>query len=273
MRKKRTDIPYNKILWTDAQLQFMKDNFHSMTNQEIANALGLKITAVRMKLYSMGLYKMTLEYWTPEQIEFLKKNFRTIGDTELAGMFNKRWKKAKGWTKKHIEKKRRYLKLKRTKAECAAIHQRNVDNGMFVLCAVKRWKATGQAKEGEIRMWREGKNGRWVPRVKVNGRFINWNRWKWEQEYGSVPEGMYVRFKGDPENLSIDNLELISAKEHKHQVSQSSSTLSDGYIAGILSHKDPELRTILRKQPGLIELKRNQLLLARAIKSNQNDKS
>ena len=104
---------WNKIDWTDKRLKFLKENFNTMTNQQIADSLGLKITSVRHKCYELGLYKMTLEYWTDEQVDFLLKNYKEKGGTELAEIFNKKWYKDKGWTKKHIEKKRRYLKLKR----------------------------------------------------------------------------------------------------------------------------------------------------------------
>src|SRR5690606_35236460 len=162
--------------------------------------------------------------------------------------------KDKGWPKKHIEKKRRYLKLKRTEKEQKAIHQRNVDNGMFLQCAIKRWETTGQAAEGEIRMWRESNKSRMIPRIKTNGRFINWKRWKWEDEVDSIPKGMFVRFKGDPSILDIENLELVPAEQHMNEVGLNSIQLTDGYVAGILSHKQPELRKERVKRPELIEL-------------------
>ena len=111
---------WNKIDWTDKRLKFLKENYNTMTNQQIADSLGLKITAVRHKCYELGLYKMTLEYWTDEQVDFLLKNYKEKGDTELSEIFNEKWHKDKGWTKKHIEKQRRYLKLKRTPEEIAS---------------------------------------------------------------------------------------------------------------------------------------------------------
>lgn len=153
---------------------------------ELAAGLGLKITSVRMKLYSMGYKRMELEYWTARQINFLKANYKEIGDKELAELFNSKWPKAKGWTHKHIEKKRKYLGLKRTKTQIKNIHQRNVDAGRFLLCAVKRWDKCGRAKEGEVRFWREN-SGRFIPRIKIDGRFIFWSRYTWEKHKGPIP--------------------------------------------------------------------------------------
>ena len=131
---------WNKIDWTDKRLKFLKENFNTMTNQQLADSLGLKITSVRHKCYELGLYKMTLEYWTDEQVDFLLKNYKEKGDTELAEIFNKKWYKDKGWTKKHIEKKRRYLKLKRTPEEIARIHLGHIKKGVYVEGNKKMWE-------------------------------------------------------------------------------------------------------------------------------------
>ena len=117
--------PANKIIFTETQHQFLRDNFKTFTNKQLANALGLNLTRTRTELYSLGLKRMELQYWTDEQVKFLKENYTLFGDTELAEIFEVKWYKNKGWTKKHIEKKRRYLKLKRTSDEIANIRKRN----------------------------------------------------------------------------------------------------------------------------------------------------
>jgi hypothetical protein len=122
---------YN-IEWTSERIAFLKDNFEKMSNREMAKALGYYIQAVRDQLYSMGLYRMTLEYWTEEQINFLKRNYKKIGDKELAILFNLQWEKEKRWTFKHIEKKRLYLKLKRTPAQLRKIKIRNAKRGCWM---------------------------------------------------------------------------------------------------------------------------------------------
>ena len=251
---------------TESQIEYVRTNFDSMSNPEIARALGLGLQFLRDRLYELGFYRMRLEYWTDEQIVFLKDNFQQIGDLELAEIFQDKWPKKKTWTKKHIEKKRNYLSLHRTEQELKAIHQRNVDQGRFLICVQKRWLKTGVAAEGEIRMWRQN-NGRYVPAIKINGAFTHWNRWAWEQNYGPVPEGMNVVFKDDnPENYVLENLELIDNAELSRRNSQKSSTgLSDNYIAGIMTHGQPEVRKALKEFPELLDIKRQQLILQRTI--------
>ena len=254
-----------KINWTPKMINYLKDNYNAMTNRELAAALNLGLTATRMKLYEMGMKRMELEYWTSKQVQFLVNNYKLIGDAELAEIYSGKWNKKKGWTKKHIEKKRKYLKLKRAKEEIEAIHQRNVDNGRFIICAIKRWKATGQAKEGDIRWWRENR-GRFIPRIKIKGRFINWNRWAWVKYYGSIPEGMNVVYKNGIPSIDKDNLELINDSElARRNSAKSSQGLSDNYVAAMLCYGDPETREKIKKYPEIIEAKRLQLKLRRGI--------
>jgi hypothetical protein len=166
-----------------------------------------------------------------------------------------------------------YLKLKRTPSQIKAIHQRNVDQGRFLLCPVKRWLVTGVAKEGEIRMWRND-NGRMSPRVKIKGKFIHWARWAWQQHNGRIPKGKIIVFKDDnPYNISVDNLEAITrADNSRRNGKKSSQGLSDNYVAYTLSYKDPVMRKLVKGNPDLLELKRQQLLLQRTIKKHTDGK-
>src|SRR5688572_22780245 len=133
------NIPPNKHEWTKAEINFIKKNFFRLTNPQLANALGLTLTLVRTKCYEMGLKRMELEYWTPAQIRFLKKNYGKYGDKELAEIFNKKWKKKKSWTLKHIEKKRLYLKLKRTPQQLRKIKDRAIKKGVYLEGLKKTW--------------------------------------------------------------------------------------------------------------------------------------
>lgn len=257
----------NKRVFTQEEIAFIEANWEIMTNPQLAKALNIGLTSLRNWLYQEGLLKMELEYWTDEQTEFLKDLYRYYGDVEMAEMFEDRWFKQKGWTCKHIRKKRVYLNLHRTKEEIAAIKQRNVDEGRFLQCAIKRWATTGQAPEGEIRYWRQ-QSGRYIPRIKVDGGFIHYARYRYEQLHGPVPDGMCVAFlDDDPSNISDDNLGLLSREDiSRRNAAKSIGALSDNYVAGVLTPNDPELReTIKRDHPELIALKRTQLLLNRQI--------
>lgn len=265
----------NKRIWEDWEIDFIKSNFDKLSSKQMADHLGVKLCSFRMMCYKLGLKRMELEYWTKAQINFLVKNYRKLGDRELAEVFNKRWKKDKGWSHKHIEKKRKYMNLKRTAAEIKAIHKRNVTAGRFAMCPVKAWKTRGVFPDGTIRYWKPAHTQRRYPVIKVNGRYINWARWAWEKHYGAVPKGMNVVFKdGNTENLQLSNLELLTDGQlARRNGTISIKGLSDNYVAGVLTHNDRETRQKVRGLPKLIELKRNQILLNRQIKWTQNNYS
>lgn len=215
---------YNKVILTESDRQFIRDNHSKMTNRQLADALGLNLTRLRMFCYEMGLYHQKMEYWSEEQAQFLKDHYREKGDTELAEIFEVKWFKEKGWTKKHIEKKRRYLKLKRTSAERKAIKERNTAMGRFSQCAKKRWETTGQAPIGEKRVWFTIENHPYVV-IKTKNGFVHYNRWLWEKYKGKIPKGMNICIKegADIIRYGIKDLELLtnaqlSARNSKRRI-------------------------------------------------------
>lgn len=250
------------------QIDFIKANYDSMSNKELSEALGLKIQLLRKKIYELGLYRYRLEYWTEEQIDYLKENYRNIGDKELAKIFNELWKKQKAWTLKHIEKKRNYLNLHRTKKEIVAIKERNRLNGSW---SVSFWEHHPElvAPIGDIRMW-TNQQGRRYQVIRTENGFEHHARWLYKQIHGSIPEGKKVRLlDNDPENVIPGNLYLVDNEQNARINSKTSSGgLSDNYVAGILTHGRPDLRAAVRSAPDLIELKRKQLILQRTIKQH-----
>lgn len=274
MPYKNGNNPPNKIAWTQDMIIFLTDNYEKMTNQELADHLGFRLTSTRTKLIELGFKRMEMQYWTEEQILFLNENYKTIGDTELAAIFTEMYYKAKGWTKKHIEKKRRYLNLKRTEDEKVKIKERNRVNGMWASSHWKRWFER-IAPEGQIRIWKSKQTGQPFKVIKVTEGFVHYPRWLFESIWGPVPEGMIVRLlDDDPMNVVPENLTLITRSEHAViNGATSSRGLSNNYVAGILSHNQNELRIELLKHPELLQLKKQQLIINRKIKQHEQTKN
>ena len=203
----------NKIQWTPEMVAYLKDNYKTSTNKQLAEALGLKLTSTRTKLYSLGLKRMNLEYWIKEQIIFLTETYQTIGDTELAAIFNTKWNKQKGWTKKHIEKKRRYLNLKRTEDQKRAIKKRNKELGCWNESAIKKWQTIGLSPIGTIKVWKVGTQKSKL--IKTENGYVYLSRKLWEQHFGPIPKHKLVSYKdGNPLNCTIENLHLITRAEN-----------------------------------------------------------
>jgi hypothetical protein len=262
-------IAWNRITWTEEMLGFLRENWASKTNRELAECLGLRLTSVRTKMYEMGLKRMEMEYWTEEQVAYLKQNYKKMGDTELAEYFNKTWKKEKGWSKKHIEKKRRCLKLKRTEVAIKVVHKRNKASGRLAVANRKRWEKTGVTTDGTVRYWKNSL-GVPMPMIKVNGRWEKWARVMWERNFGVIPPGMNVVFvNGDSMDLRVENLELLTDGELSAKTAtRVSMALSDSYVVGMLRLPEADKQRML-EMPEAIELRRNLLKFKRIIKDER----
>ncbi|MFN0276777.1 MAG: hypothetical protein ACKVPJ_13605 [Chitinophagales bacterium] len=177
-----------------------------MSINDIARHLKAPHQSVRRKCCERGLKKMEMEYWTREQVSFLRKYYKTIGDKELVILFKEMFPKNKIWTIKHIEKKRLYLGLKRTFKQLKRIKTRNKARGCWMNTTT--WKTRGVAPEGTIRFWRWNR-GVIYPVIKINGKFVFWNVWAWETNFGKVPKGYFVATIGDPFITDIFNLKLM----------------------------------------------------------------
>lgn len=204
---------------TRGQVSFVKKNWNKLSNGAMSRKLGINFSTFSSKLHNLGLFRMHLEYWTVEQVEFLKKNYKKIGDKELAILFNGLWEKEKRWTFKHIEKKRMYLKLKRTTKQLALIKIRNRTRGCWL--GHSAWETRGISPDGTIRIWkhswqnRYGKTGKSFKAIKVNGKFVHYARWLYEKAFGPMGRGFVIGFK-DHNNLNVvlENLESITRAEH-----------------------------------------------------------
>jgi hypothetical protein len=91
----------------------------------------------------------------------------------------------------------------------------------------------------------------------------------WESHHGAIPEGMIVVFKTDDKiNFTIDDLEMISMRENVIRNGRSDTAIVKKYL-GI---KEPEMiEKVLFEVPGIIQLKRTNLILKSKIKSNENN--
>jgi hypothetical protein len=249
----------SKIKWTERDIAYIKKNFHSSTNVQIAKALNKHLTVVRNKCRELGLLHMELEYWTDEQVEYLKANYKAKGDSALAAEFNERWHKKKGWSKKHIEKKRRYLHLKRSLEEQFLIRTGRFQAKDYTDFDGKKFV------QGKKRLWFANGKYRWM--IKIGNMFQPYHRFKWEKLRGPIPKNKKLCFlDGDTTNCSIKNLALFTRAELARRIAtKNHSDLTDSYIAGLLSWKDPELKKHIINHPGLIDAKRQQILLNRSM--------
>ncbi len=225
---------YGKIIFLPEEIEFIAANYEQMTNKQLADHFGFKIQKVRPMLYELGFKRMELEYWTEEQIQFLKDNYQIKGDLELSVNFEEAWPKNKKWTLKHIEKKRNYLKLHRTKDELIKIKERNVLAGSYL--TGKTWRTRVASKVGTIKIWKTTA-GFYYPVIKTEKGFVHYYRWLWVKHHGKIGADDLVvpkKEKSRNEILHLEDLEIVDRAEHARRNSE------------IIKSRPREIREIVR---------------------------
>lgn len=97
--------------YTDEELQYIKDNYSSLTLKEIAKTLKKSEDSISYAITKLGLKKQIHIKWTDEENQFLKDNYLIMTNAELAKELNRSFisvsaqldrlklTKAKFWTK------------------------------------------------------------------------------------------------------------------------------------------------------------------------------
>ena len=137
--------------------------------------------------------------WTKEMDDYLLEKFGSIGDTKLAELFEKRFPKHYQWTNKQIEKRRSYLKLKRTKEQEHWLRCLNNKDGR----QFRMWITRGKMKNGEVRNW----GGRKY--IKIKGKIIPYHR-----HLVKAKKGQVVRtFEGGVKIIDRAENQRLNAKQ------------------------------------------------------------
>lgn len=69
--------------WTEADRQFLRENYQNMTNKELAAHFNTSDPSVMCKLWELGL-KRNRRIWTREKDRFLRNNYMKMTNEELA---------------------------------------------------------------------------------------------------------------------------------------------------------------------------------------------
>ncbi|MBP4139645.1 hypothetical protein [Flavobacterium geliluteum] len=122
---------HGKVIYSEEDIQFIKDNFFQMTNDQLAIKLGVSKFTLRLRLNELGIYKIKYDYWSKEAVEYLKANYKTMGNVEIIEYFSIHFPKAKGWHKRHIQLKLEQLGLRRNYQDLWIIMERNMQKGSY----------------------------------------------------------------------------------------------------------------------------------------------
>lgn len=149
--------------------------------------------------------------WTKGMDDYLRHRFRKIGDTKLAELFEKKFPKNHPWTKKHIEKRRWYLKLKRSKKEEHDLRVLNNKDGR----QFKMWDTLGRSPEGTIKNWGSRTH------IKVHGKFVDYHR----HIAGAKPGDIVRHHEGDLRIIDRAENQRLNAKIRAARPSELKTTI------------------------------------------------
>lgn len=296
-------------LLTNKKIQFIRDNYKTMTDKQIGQAIGVvkgTVTSVRKRL---NLYC--------SQKEILRRRgVGNIGKSVLQLSAYQKMKIKRDYLDKPVKRLAKELGISDTalkgamKRMClvvprAVIEQRKNDTRFkkgqmsankgkkqleyMSAEAIARSAKTRFSKghippntkdrDGVITIrhehpGRSTTNGRPYKYIRVSkGKWKPLHQYLWENKYGRVPAGKCLWFKdGNSLNVNLSNLEIISRRENRLRNS-ASKKLTDRYVAFTLaSRMHPEMVSEFLKQPELIKIKRSQLQLNRAINDKEGNR-
>lgn len=219
--------------------KFLFDNYFKLTNRELTDHINslrssknkYTISGLIYNCHKLGLKRSIQIRWSKSDENKLKAWYKIIGDkyiAELLTEFGNSFKIINGekvkrtFNKKHIEKKRELLGLKRTKIEVSNI----IKDNRFCR-EYKDFSSTDNlytrgvnsvAKENEIRIW---KGIRWI---KINGKFTTYTRWYYHNFISPVAKNITV-YHLDMDSLNDDSNNLYLMKKRKLSNSDYSKAL------------------------------------------------
>lgn len=242
---------------TSAQKTFIRKNIDK-PYAEIAVKLQIETSKVKRFVHRHKLNPKQYSLFSTSEDAVIRDNYIIKSWKEVGEML--------GRTSNSVRKRAELMGLKRTKKQLRAIMRRTAGHTRFM---------PGQQPNNTRH------NGAISDRTDTNGNTYRYirispNNWQmlhvvnWEKANGPVPEGKILVCKnGKQLDCRAANWEPIDRATNLSRNNHGRDQLEDGYIVSLLTRNNRDLRPLIAAQPELIELKRNQLKLERAIK-NEN---
>lgn len=199
-------------LYLDEKVFIMRHHA-TMTNKQLCEAINNKrpnhkkygLHCFRERIYELGLKSCERpRRWNARETKYLIRNYKMMGNIDIADNLNKYKNRTRDFNKKHIEKKMKTEKLKRTKKELDNIRQTNYSNGRYTK-GLEAGRAKRRYPEGHI--VRRNCNGVYKKVIKYQGRFIDLRRYIFMMHNGQVQPGQHIYSRdGNPLNTHPTNL-------------------------------------------------------------------
>jgi hypothetical protein len=287
-----------KKTYTPQQIRFIKRNYLKMSGHDmdaqlnlvagtadrLKKRLGLKVPKrVSQKFRSDKNKQVTSS--TPEVDQYIRDNYLTTAVIAMAKHVGRSQSFVK--TRKRqlnlitpLKNKRLIIKNAQFKKGIIPFSTGKKQSEFMSAEALERTKATrfqkgstphNRVNEGELRLRKhENKKEYWYLRL-AKGQWVLLHKYKWEQKNGPVPAGYCLWFiDGNTNNTDPENLELITRREN-YLRNSASVNLTDRFVAfSICGKNNVSMIDDVMKEPELIELKRQSIILKRTINENRS---
>ncbi len=293
--------------WTKEEEKYIRDHINEYDNYELAEKLGATYGQVRAKVRNMRLKRVDPRFrwkvlnkrvakikgW---KLEYLKEHINDLTMDELVIKLGAAESTIRSAMRKYGIKlseevyKERKRKTYFPKGHIPANKGKKMPNELKERVKhtffQKGHEPSNTLYNGAISARRDSK-GRWYKHIRIaKGKWVLYHRYLWEKAFGKIPPKYLVAFKnGNSLDVRLENLEIITMQENSrrnHNREKAAETMreqwasgerynNDDWIAGLLSRKNKKLRDEIKKHPELIELKREQLKLRRAINESKSN--
>lgn len=202
---------------------------------QLAKRCGCSTTHLYDRAKAIGLPIAIVPTWTAEELAYLQQHYKDMTDKCIAQALQQLYPREKPRSKESVWAKRQRMGWIPTPTEQAAKLAPYRGKEVMDHIRYNRWKGR-TAEEGTIK-WRETPT-RQVWEIKINGKWIPYLRYRYQELYGKLPKGWAViAADGNPHNKEDSNLRAIPPEQRSQQAILATTTLSDKYIATLLNKK------------------------------------
>lgn len=213
--------------WSKKDLDYLRDNYKTLSYAEIGETLGKSASAVKSKSAVIGI--RVTRSWPIEHVEVLKRDYAIRAAPAIAAELGRSVSSVYGMAKKLGLKKSDdwYQREESGRTNLLKGTQSRFEKGLTPWNkGTKTGPAHPNTKKTQFKKGQKPHNtlpigsivhpdGYLKIKIAEPNVWVFYQRHVWEKHHGPIPVGCLVRFRdGDPMNCEIDNLMLETPTEH-----------------------------------------------------------
>ncbi|SHG28341.1 hypothetical protein [Flavobacterium johnsoniae] len=232
--------------WTESERQLLRDNWNIPMREILKLLPDRNRKTIYWQLSELGYKRQTYKRFTPEEDKVIFENYKTLGNYAIGKIIKR--------TAKSIAKRMIVLGYKREPDDFKELAKSNKG------CYQKGVSSERKLKDGLLQLIYDSKTERSFYNIKIEGKFIRYSRYLYENFYNEKlsSDDVVFHLDGDSMNLLKENL----IKINRNDLLSKNNMADEAFVKRIFRIKNPEhIKFIIDSRPELIELKKNILKL------------